>query len=87
MTAGQEGIERVMLSRSVIRQMQREARARGYARGRVDERRDALRRLERRPVGEAEFVHEAMARPGEPFGLVWNVLQAAPRTETGGEPR
>lgn len=82
----QPGTERITLSRSAVRQLQREARARGYAQGRHDEHRDTARRLATSPVPAADFVHEAVARAGESFAVVWNVLQSA-RTETGGGPR
>lgn len=82
----QLGTERITLSRSAIRQREREAQARGYARGRHDGHMETLRRLDGRCVGEGEFVREATARPADSLALVWNVLQAA-LPETGGESR
>ncbi|GAA3537271.1 hypothetical protein GCM10022222_21210 [Amycolatopsis ultiminotia] len=76
MTTGQNdpAVQRITLSRSAMRQLVREARARGYVRGRRDEHQDTVRRLAGRTVGEVEFVQEAMARQGETFTVIWNVL-------------
>ncbi|RJQ92379.1 hypothetical protein [Amycolatopsis panacis] len=74
---------RITLSRSAVLELCREARAYGYAWGRLDEHCDAVARRTREPVDQGVFVERVMAGREDVLRRLWREMQDHRDSEGG----